>query len=49
MTIFNAFFYAKLPILKVMTISVGEIFGNFILFKRKNLKIQAKNMEMVLK
>ena len=31
-----------LPILNVMTISMGEIFGNFILFKGQILKFMQK-------
>lgn len=39
MTIFNTFLkQIKLPILKLMTVSLGEMFANFILFNHIALK-----------
>ena len=39
---FSTHFYAKLPPLKVVTISKGEILENFILFRAKIFKIKQK-------
>ena len=48
LTIFNNFLSKAAHALKLMTVSHGEMFDNFVLFYKQNLDIQTKNREIPL-